>query len=323
MPEPKDPRLTPPRYSVVVPVYNSEPTLPEFFRRLDAALAPRGPYEVVAVDDASRDGSWRRLAEAAAAGPAGRVRALQLMHNAGQARATLCGLAEARGDIVVTMDDDLQQPPEELPKLLDALERDPELDCVIGRYAGRHRAAYRSLGSALIRGLYRRAFGLPRHLDASSLRAMRSAVARALVSHRTANPVVTALLLRTTPRVANVDVEHHERKAGRSGYTFARQLSLALDSICNFTMFPLRAITATGAAVFLLSLLFSAALLARKLLGRITVPGWTTVVVLVATCSGLILLALGILGEYLVRIAREVGGAPRFVVRQRAGFDRE
>jgi dolichol-phosphate mannosyltransferase/undecaprenyl-phosphate 4-deoxy-4-formamido-L-arabinose transferase len=258
------------------------------------------------------------IADHAARDP--RISGIQLMANAGQARATLCGLANARGRIVLTMDDDLQQFPEDAPVLVDALEADPAVDCVLGAFERRRHAGYRNLGSRLMTAVHRRAFGLPRDIRTSSFRAMRRATARAVVSHQTRNPVISALLFSCTRRVRNVPVRHAERKAGRSGYSLGRQVSLALDSICSHTVFPLRVISAMGAAIFLLSLVYTGVLLVRYFAGRIHVPGWTTVVGLLAVCSGLILLALGVIGEYLVRIVKEVGGAPHFVERQRCGF---
>jgi dolichol-phosphate mannosyltransferase/undecaprenyl-phosphate 4-deoxy-4-formamido-L-arabinose transferase len=305
-------------YSVVIPVYRSEPMLPELHRRLSDVLRARGEsYEIVFVDDASPDGSWRVIGELAAADP--HVRGIQLMHNAGQPRATLCGLAEARGRVVATMDDDLQQFPEDLPLLLDALASGSGLDAVIGAYGEKQHRGYRNFGSRVMYRVHRRAFGLPEGMRTSSFRAMRAGVARAVVSHATFNPVLSALVFSSTSRVANVPVRHAPRAHGRSGYSIGRQVSLAFDAICSHTMLPLRAMSAMGALSCALAFVYALIVVERYLTGRIGVPGWTTVVLLLLVFMGLTMLGLGIIGEYLVRIIREVSGAPRFIIRERTG----
>lgn len=159
-----------PAYSVVIPVYNSEGCLPELFKRLARTMGATGKqYEIIAVDDASPDGSWRVFEEHARLDP--RLLAIQLMKNSGQARATICGLAHARGRIVVTMDDDLQHPPEEIPAVLAVLEGDPNADCVLATFENKRHVAYRNAASRLMQAINARAFGLPKGTGSSSFRA--------------------------------------------------------------------------------------------------------------------------------------------------------
>jgi dolichol-phosphate mannosyltransferase/undecaprenyl-phosphate 4-deoxy-4-formamido-L-arabinose transferase len=132
-----------------------------------------------------------------------------------------------------------------------------------------------------------------------------------------------ALLFDSTRRVMSVAVEHAPRFSGRSGYSLSKQLRLALDNICNVSMLPLRAVSALGFVICLLSVVFIVDILYHYLADRITVPGWTTLAVLVAFSSGVVLLALGIMGEYMVRILREVRRAPRYIERERVGFGRD
>ncbi len=309
-----------PGLSVVIPVYRAASTLRELHRRLSAVLSELGtPYEIIAVDDASPDDSWTVLCELA--GQDRHVRAIQLMRNTGQAQTTLCGLNAARGDIVVTLDDDLEQPPEAIPRLVSVLLQREEVDGVLAVLTARRHARYRNWGSRLMQVVHARVFGLPRDLRTSSFRALRRSTVAALLQHDTSNPVISALIFSTTTRIANVPVEHAPRRAGRSGYSLGRQFSLAFDSLCSFTVLPLRIITAMGFLLFLFSVVLSVSLLARYFLGRIGVPGWTTVALLQTSFSGVILLALGVIGEYLVRITREVRGSPRHLERRRIGFE--
>jgi len=214
------------------------------------------------------------------------------------------------------MDDDLQQRPDQLPKLLRALQAEPELDCVFGYFEEKKHAAYRNLGSRAICWLNARAFALPRGARTSSFVAMRRRLAKAVLQHRTVNPAIGVLVFRCTRKIASVPVEHGERFAGESNYTLSKQFRVAMDIICNVTMLPLRAISLIGMGSCLFSAMLVAVFLYRYFAGEIAVAGWTTVVILISFFSGSILLSLGMIGEYLVRILREVRGAPGYLIRE-------
>ena len=171
------------------------------------------------------------------------------MRNRGQAFATLCGLSHARGQFVITMDDDLQHPPGEIPRLLAELEGNRDLDCVFGCFLEKQHAAYRNFGSQVMRWVMQKAFSLPRDFRSSTFRAMRRTLVRAILDHRTANPSLAVLIFSSTSRIKSIAVEHAPRYAGKSNYTLAKQFRLALDGICNVSMFPLRAISLAGMAV--------------------------------------------------------------------------
>lgn len=306
--------------SVVIPVYKSRDCLPELLRQLTGQLEFIGrSHEIILVDDASPDTTWSIILELTQ--KYRQLRAVQLMKNRGQAFATLCGFAHARGSIVVTMDDDLQHRPDQLPRLLEALEANLELDCVFGWFGEKQHTAYRNIGSNVMRWVTRRAFGLPKGFRSSTFRAMRRSLVRAILEHHTANPAIAVLVFSSTARLCSVPVEHAARYAGKSTYTLAKQVRLALDGICNVSMLPLRALSYSGIAACILSLFLVANFAYRYIMGYIGVAGWTTVVILISFFSGTILLSLGIIGEYMVRILREVRGAPAFVERERIGFD--
>jgi polyisoprenyl-phosphate glycosyltransferase len=304
-----------PEISVVIPVYRSRDCLPELLRQLTAELDQLSkPFEIILVDDASPDDSWHVIRQLASEYPF--VKAIQLMRNAGQAFATLCGLAHSRGEVVVTMDDDLQHQPDQLPKLLSVLDNDSEVDCVLGYFAEKKHARYRNLGSRAIRWVNARAFGLPSNIRSSSFRAIRRPVVRAILGHHTQNPAIAALLYQSTHRIRSLPIEHAARYSGESNYTLAKQFRLALDNICNVSMLPLRAVTVLGLAACAFSVLLVIKFLVQYLLGSIGVAGWTTVVILMSFFSGAILLSLGIVGEYLVRILREVRSGPPYIERE-------
>jgi dolichol-phosphate mannosyltransferase/undecaprenyl-phosphate 4-deoxy-4-formamido-L-arabinose transferase len=307
-----------PELSIVIPVYRSKDSLPVLLEQLAGEMKKLGrSYEVVLVDDASPDNTWESVRQLASGDS--RITAVQLMRNCGQAIATLCGLSHARGRIVVTMDDDLQHRPDQLPKLLAVLESDPGLDCVFGCFPEKRHTWYRNIGSHVIHWVNSRAFAIPAGVRSSSFRALRRPLVTAMLAHQTRNVAMAAVLYSSTMRVACVQVEHAARQNGTSNYTLARQLRMALDNLCNVTMMPLRAVSILGTCVFVLSMGLSCFYLARYMVGQIGVPGWTTVVLLQSSFAGLILLSVGIIGEYMIRILREVRGAPRFVERDIVG----
>lgn len=299
--------------SVVVPTYRGSEALPELLKRLGASLRPLGlRYEVVIVNDASPDQTWAVLADLTREHP--ELRAIDLLVNHGQPRATMCGLAHARGRLVATMDDDLQHPPEELPALLHALESHPEWDAVVGSWP-RDEGRFRDVGSWINEAADRIAHGTPKGFRHSAYRVMRQSVVGALLAHETRNPVVWSLLGQTTSAVHNVDVAHNPRPYGRSGFRFLDGVRLVLTSFFQASTLPLRALTAFGISCSLLAFLAGAAFVIRFLLGVQTPPGWASSFLAVVFFGGATLFGVGLIGEYLSLVLQEVKRPPRWTVR--------
>jgi glycosyltransferase involved in cell wall biosynthesis len=307
------------RISVVVPVYRSGRWLGDLARAIADALRPQcREYEIIFVDDCSPDDTWEVVAALARANP--KVKGLHLMSNEGQTRATLCGLAHASGDVVITMDDDFQHAPDEMQKLLAALQEHPDIDCVLGCFEEKkHHLLYRNLGSRLVHKINERAFRLPPGVTSSAFRAMRRPIVDAILAHRSLNPALPVLIFGSTRRVMSIPVKHAVRRGGRSNYTLAKQLLLAFDDICNATLAPLRAVSAVGLAACGLSVLLGIYYGVEFARGNIGQPGFVTIVLLLIFFSGTILLALGIMGEYMARVLREVSRRPLYIVRESAG----
>jgi dolichol-phosphate mannosyltransferase/undecaprenyl-phosphate 4-deoxy-4-formamido-L-arabinose transferase len=303
-------------YSVVVPVYNSEQSLPLLHKRLVETMERLGKdFEIVFVDDCSRDNSWQVLQTLTRQDK--RLCALQLMRNYGQASATLCGLRQSRGHFVITIDDDLQNPPEEIPILVEALEKNPDLDVIIAAPFKKNHALWRNLGSKLVNLINNRVFKINYALKFTSFRILRRLVVNALLNQHVAYPAIGALLYSITPRIGNVYVRHEARAFGRSSYTFSKMLSLTLNNFLAFSDFPLRFLAGIGLVGIIASSIFGLILLIRYLTGGITVPGWITEVLLLVGISGFNFFAFGIVGEYLLRILQTVYDTPQYLVRQR------
>jgi dolichol-phosphate mannosyltransferase/undecaprenyl-phosphate 4-deoxy-4-formamido-L-arabinose transferase len=173
-----------------------------------------------------------------------------------------------------------------------------------------------------MRWVMQKTFHLPENIRASTFRAMRRPLVRAILEHRTVNPSLAALIFSNTRRVKSITVDHAPRYAGASHYTLAKQFRLALDGICTVSTFPLRAVSVAGMAVCGLSVVLIAIFLFKFATGRIGVAGWTTTVTLISFFAGITLLSLGVFGEYMVRILREVRGAPPYVERERIERER-
>ncbi len=302
--------------SVVIPVYNSAKMLERLHARLTTVLAGLGrSYEIVFVDDGSKDDSWGGL-EALRLRDPGHVVAVQLMRNFGQHNALMCGLATARGAYVLTMDDDLQNPPEEIPKMLACIE-DNGLDLVYGCPRDRNHAGWRNLGSAVVQGFYRKVFRNP--ITPTPFRVMSHQLAKRIDFYDLNFTFLDGLLAWCTSRIGAVDVEHHPRAEGKSNYSISKLMVLSLNLYTNFSLLPLQVVSGLGFLTafsgFLLGLYYAV----QYLFSNILVPGYASTIIAVLILGGMQLLALGVIGEYVGRLHLNVNRKPQYVVRQRKG----
>jgi undecaprenyl-phosphate 4-deoxy-4-formamido-L-arabinose transferase len=268
-------------------------------------------YEIVFVDDGSADDSWKVLGELHAEYP-DRIVAIQLMRNYGQHNALMAGFRHARGRFVVTMDDDLQNPPEEIPKLLKAIE-DKNLDLVYGCYEDKQHRAWRNLGSALINGFYRLIFRSK--VTISSFRIIRRELLESIFLYSLNFTFVDGLLAWNTQRVGQVMVEHHARTTGRSGYSLGKLAVLALNLFTNFSLLPLQLVSFLGFLAAGGGMVMAVYYFVQYLRANITVPGYASTIIAVLILGGTNLLALGIIGEYLGRLHLNVNRKPQYVER--------
>ncbi len=234
------------KYSIVIPVYNSGAWLPELVERVGRVMDRIGqPFELILINDASPDVvTWPAIEKVAARHPW--VRGVDLFFNTGQFRATLCGLSEARGEFVVTMDDDLQHPPEEIPKLIEAIEKEPRTDCVFGRYEQKKHSGFRNVGTRLMSSLLWLLYEKPTGLEITSFRVMSRKLVDGILSCRTAHPQLGPMILRLTKNASNVKVCHEQRSFGRSGYQIGKLLAETLRSVINASTFSLRLVSLLG-----------------------------------------------------------------------------
>lgn len=308
---PNDP--TGPKYSVVIPVYNSAAMLPELIERLDRFFAAH-PYrhEYILVNDASPDGSWEVLCRLRS----GRddMTLIDLMRNYGQHSAVFCGLEHATGDYVITMDDDLQNPPEEIIHLIRKAEEG--YDAVFGLFHVKMHHPVRRLGSQLVGWLNARLFGKPADLVLSNFRILRREVVDAMCEVRTSFPYIPGLILQAGHDFANVPVAHHPRPVGESNYGVRAVARLVWRIVFNYSAFPLRLLCGVGIVMACLSFLLGAYYLVRAIFFGTSAPGWPTLIVLISFYQGLMLVIFAAVGEYLVRIVNDVSQTRSYRIRR-------
>lgn len=299
--------------SVVIPVFNGAAALPELVARLGAVLDSRDPgAEIVLVNDGSRDASWQVIGELAAREP--RVHGIDLMRNYGQHNALLCGIRAAAGAVIVTMDDDLQHPPEEVPRLLDALT--DGVDVVYGAPLAEQHGLLRDLASIATKLMLEGAMGAAMARRVSAFRAFRAELRPAFAQY--ANPYVSidVLLTWATTRFAAVGVRHEARRSGRSNYTLRLLARHALNMVTGFSVGPLKLASFVGFASTLLGLGVLAYVVGRYLIQGTSVPGFPFLASVIAIFSGAQLFTLGILGEYLARMHGSLMARPTYSVRR-------
>jgi undecaprenyl-phosphate 4-deoxy-4-formamido-L-arabinose transferase len=304
-----------PYLSIVVPVFNEEENLPELLPRLAAAMAAIGKsYEVVLVNDGSRDRSLELLREAAAADP--HLVVIDFNRNYGQHSAVFAGFEEARGEIIVTIDADLQNPPEEIGKLVVKMEEG--YDVVGSVRIKRQDSLFRRLASRLVNRVTSMATGVHLSDYGCMLRAYRRNVVKTLCQSKEISTFIPVLADMFAGRVTEVPVAHAERLRGESKYSLWKLVRLQFDLMTSFSLWPLRSTLAIGMTMATASMMVALVLI----LGRIieghewAVSGVFTLFAVLFFFIGVLLFAIGLLGEYVGRIYMEVRHRPRYVVRQ-------
>ena len=310
------------KVSVVIPVYNSAQWLEELVTRIQSALNKcNAQYEIILVNDGSPQiDVWFKIAEICEKNK--QVLGIDLLYNSGQFVATMCGLEHASGDYIITMDDDLQHPPEEIPKLINAIEEN-QFDCVFGVYKEVKESFIRRLGSKFTNKLVSKLYNRPKGIKSNSFRIMTQNLAKSLCLYKTARPQISPLIFMCTKNIGNVIVKHERRKYGKSGYNLRKLLTATFNSVINVSTLPLDIVSGIGIASSFLAFVIGVIYLIRFFLGEISVPGFTAQILVTVFCSGLILMGIGIVGKYVGRIITEITGLPRYVVREIVNGDEQ
>lgn len=299
--------------SVVIPVYRSALTLPKLVSRLSQVLSKIArSHEILLVNDGSPDQSWTILRELAQKHPC--LVAINLMRNYGQHAALAAGIRASRGKIILTLDDDLQTPPEEMPKLLEKL--DEGFDLVYGIRREEQHGILRNQCSRLGKIFLARLLGVSVATSISSYKAFQSKLREPLMQHEGPVVFVDALLCYGTARIGVVQVEHQGRKAGVSGYSWGKLIRHYANMTTSFSQVPLKIASLLGISTTLLGILLFLFVLLIYFFRGVPVPGFTFVAASVTLFSGIQLFILGIIGEYLARMHQKLIGMPAYVIRE-------
>jgi undecaprenyl-phosphate 4-deoxy-4-formamido-L-arabinose transferase len=299
--------------SVVVPVFNSEESLPVLVERVAAVLSEHADsFEVVLVNDGSHDASWDVICRLAAEHVW--LRGIDLARNYGQHNALLCGIRAALHETIVTLDDDLQNPPEEIPALLKELESGA--DVVYGTPGAQQHGFLRNLASRITKVVLRDAMGVRAASHVSAFRVLRTSLRDAFTNYQSPFVSIDVLLTWATSRFAAVAVEHQPRRSGTSNYTPSRLVTHAFNMMTGFSTLPLQVASITGFAFTGVGFIVLLYVLITALVAGRSVPGFAFLASAISLFSGVQLFALGIIGEYLARMHFRTMEKPAYVVRE-------
>ena len=301
------------KYSVVIPVYNSQYVLGTTVDRTVAFFHKDAiDFEIILIDDGSPDESWKVIQQKVKEHP--QVIGISLLQNYGQHVANLCGFSQATGEYVITMDDDLQNPPEEIRKLIDGVEKG--YDLVIGRYREKRPSLVRRLGSCVVGYINKKVFNMPDDLVLTNFRIIHRDVVQRVCAYRASYPYIPGLVVMLSSRRANVLVEHNKRQVGQSNYNVWRIAKLVSEILFNYSSYPLRFVAGVGLLMALISFFLSAFYLVTSIVDGTSVPGWASVIVLLSFFNGMTLLVLGMTGEYLVRLINQTSSTDSYHVKE-------
>lgn len=303
---------TPVKYSVVVPVFNSEPSLEELFTGIKSVFdKAEYSFEVIFVEDNSKDNSWEVLTRLKQQYP-DHVTAIRLSRNFGQHNATFCGFRFAKGDLIITIDDDLQTPPSEITKLFTEYESS-NADLVYGYYGHKNHSRMRNLGSRSLKTSARVFHNSPG--EGSSFRLLTSELAKKILHHEQNFIFLDEVLLWYTDDLAFTEVKHLPRKYDQSGYSITRLFKLFANLVLYYTMVPLKLLVYGGFIISLVTFVFGSYFIIKKMVFNVPL-GYTSLIVTILFSTSIILFSLGVLGEYLSRIYQVQNRKPTYSIKK-------
>ncbi len=303
------------KVSFVIPCYRSEKTLPGVVAEIEETMNNLGKYEydIVLVNDCSPDNTAMVIKEMCESKP--HIHGLSFARNFGQHSALMAGLREADGDIVVCLDDDGQTPANEVDKLLAKVEEG--FDAVYARYSHKQHSGFRNFGSMVNERMTRAMLNKPSDLYVSSYFAVKRFVVEEMIKYEYSYPYVIGLVLRSTKHITNVDVTHREREVGRSGYTLSKLLALWFNGFTAFSVKPLRIATSIGIASAILGFMYGIYTIVKKFVLPDVTVGFSAIMSAIVFFSGMILIMLGFIGEYIGRMYICMNNSPQYVIRDK------
>ena len=311
------------RISFVIPCYRSSETLPGVIKEIQDTMEKLDKYthEIILVNDCSPDDTFETITALCEAND--HILGINLAKNFGQHSALMAGFKYAKGDIIVCLDDDGQTPANEVDKLLAKIEEGA--DVVYAKYNQKHHSGFRNWGSHVNELMTRIMLGKPKELFLSSYFAARRFVVDEMLSYQGAYPYVIGLVLRSTKNIVNVEVNHRDRQAGASGYTLKKLLGLWFNGFTAFSVKPLRIATMTGAVCAFAGFAYGIYTIIKKIFIRPPelVVGFSALMSVLVFMGGMLMLMLGLVGEYIGRMYISMNNSPQYVIREIVGEEKE
>lgn len=303
------------KISFIIPCYCSSQTITGVVKEINETVLDRDEYEIILINDASKDNTFEIIKKLCNENP--NIKGINFAKNFGQHAALMAGFQYATGDVIVCLDDDGQTPPSEVYKLLDAL--DEEADVVYAKYRKKKHSRFRNIGSMLNTKMTEWLLGKPKGLYISSYFVAKRYVVLEMLKYKNPYPYVMGLILRTTDRIKNVEIDHRERKSGRSGYTMKKLFVLWLNGFTAFSVRPLRLATGLGVVCAGIGFCYALYTILNKLFNPNVPIGWSSMIAAVLIIGGMILFMLGMIGEYIGRIYISINNSPQYVIRNLVG----
>jgi len=301
--------------SFVIPCYRSEITLPMVVGEIKDTMQglKKYDYEIVLVNDCSPDDTWGTIKKLVSEND--NIVGINFAKNFGQHSGLMAGLRQSKGDYVICLDDDGQTPANEVGKLLEKL--DEGFDAVYASYAHKKHSAFRNFGTFMNEKMTEKMLGKPRDLFVSSYFGVRRFVVDDMIRYENAYPYVIGLVLRATKNITNVEVNHRQREVGTSGYTFAKLLNLWINGFTAFSVKPLRIATAMGCVCAAGGFIYGIYTIIKKFVVPDVPLGYSALMTAVLFIGGMIMLMLGLVGEYLGRMYISMNNSPQYVIKER------
>ncbi len=308
--------MTDKKISFVIPCYRSENTLGSVIDEIDRTMATRSDYshDIILVNDGSPDNTWGAICNEVSKAADGHILGINFAKNFGQHAALMAGLNRTTGDYVVCLDDDGQTPADEMFKLIDALENGA--DVAYARYGHKQHNVFRNFGTFMNESMATVMLGKPKDLFVSSYFAARRFVVDEMVKYESSYPYVIGLVLRTTKNIVNVDVNHRRREIGQSGYTFSKLLGLWINGFTAFSIKPLRIATFSGFSFATIGFIYGIYTIIKKFIYPNVPVGFSALMSAVIFIGGMLMLMLGMIGEYLGRVYISQNKNPQYVIRE-------
>ncbi len=303
------------KISILVPVYKSEETLESLMQRINDTLFPvyKNEYEVIFIEDCGGGKSWNIIEHLKSTYP-NNIIGIKLSRNFGQHNALMCGLNYASGDIIITIDDDLQIPPEEIINLIKK-HNETNADLVYGTFGDKKHNQVRNLGSWVIKRVFKIVFNAKP--DATAFRLITKSLAKKLIEHKQNHVFLDGFIHWHTQNIQYQNVEHKTRQFGSSTYTVKKLLSLTFNLFFNFTVIPLRVITFLGIVFSIISFLIGLYMIYVKIYYGVPVQGYTSLATIILFTSSMMMMSMGIVGEYISRIFMSLNNKPQYSIEKK------